>query len=201
MSLVPTRSYHEPDVLALVATGDEGAFAELFHHYRRKVYFIAWQVLKSEAASEDVLQEIFLTVWKERENLVKLGNFNAWLNTITRNHLVNRLRKQSSEVIYIKDTLYRRQNDKQETLDVVDWNDLHKILLESLAELPEQQRKVFEMARMEGLKQEEIAAEMGIARNTVKRHMAEALKNIRAHFAARGHDLGIVTLLLWTLGD
>ena len=201
MFLVPTTSYHEPDVLALVATGDEEAFAELFHHYRRKVYFIAWQVLKSEAASEDVLQEIFLTVWKERENLVKLGNFNSWLNTITRNHLVNRLRKQSSEVIYIKDTLYRSQNDKHETLDVVDWNDLHKILLESLAELPEQQRKVFEMARIEGLKQGEIAAEMGIARNTVKRHMAEALKNIRAHFSARGHDLGIVTLLLWTLGD
>lgn len=191
------QPYEEKELLLRVAAGDQPAFGQLFEKYRRKIFYIANKVLRSEAIAEDVLQEIFLVVWREREKLPAIRQFSSWLNTLTRNYVLNRLRRQSQELLYVADTLYRQEKAALLTTDAADWNELHRLLLSAVRNLPVQQGKVFELARFDNLSQDEIAARLGISKNTVKRHMAEAMKNIYRYFEDHGHDLSTLLVLLW----
>lgn len=194
-----SSTYDERYLLSCTAAGDEVAFAALFEQNRHRVYNIAWKALKSTTAAEDALQEIFMTVWTQRHKLTDISSFKAWLYTITRNHLINRLRRQSNEIAYIREALYRGKDNYTDIFDTVVWNDLHNVLLQAVTMLSPQQRKVFELDRFEGLKHAEIAEKLGISKSTVKKHIMEAMKNIKAHFIASGRDIELLAILLLTL--
>ena len=175
-----------------IANDDELAFHSLYHHYRNKVVTIAYKVLQSEPEVLDALQEIFLKIWIIRAKLPAIDNFNAYLNTITRNHLSNRLRKRLYEEMalsaIVRDEISAGQED-----DPILIRQLHDILHNAIRRLPLQQKKVFELSRLEGVKQNDIAAQLHISRETVKRHLSEAARNLRNML---GSDMTAVILLI-----
>ena len=184
--------YNERELLISIANDDELAFHSLYHHYRNKVVTIAYKVLQSEPEVLDALQEIFLKIWIIRAKLPAIDNFNAYLNTITRNHLSNRLRKRLYEEMalsaIVRDEISAGQED-----DPILIRQLHDILHNAIRRLPLQQKKVFELSRLEGVKQNDIAAQLHISRETVKRHLSEAARNLRNML---GSDMTAVILLI-----
>lgn len=162
-------THNEKMMLRQIAGGDETAFRELFDLYRNKVFYLAWKLLKTDSDAEDVLQEIFIKVWVHKEKLSVIENFNAYLNTLIRNHVYNRLRKKASEECFIRETVNNDNNSFYNTFDTVLLHELQNILQKGLEKLPPQQKKVFELSRFEGLKHEEIAERMNISKETVKK--------------------------------
>jgi len=184
--------YNERELLISIANDDELAFHSLYHHYRNKVVTIAYKVLQSEPEVLDALQEIFLKIWIIRAKLPAIDNFNAYLNTITRNHLSNRLRKRLYEEMALSAIVRDKISDGQED-DPILSRQLHDILHNAIRRLPLQQKKVFELSRLEGVKQNDIAAQLHISRETVKRHLSEAARNLRNML---GSDMTAVILLI-----
>lgn len=191
------RQYDEAYLLIKVAQGDENAFTILFDKYRDKIFFFALKFLQSDTRAEDVLQEIFLKVWMSRDELPAIKNFRAWLNTITRNHIYNALRRLALEESFTKELTFRTPSEEQgSAIDSLSFGELQRALKRAISQLTPQQRLVFELSRIEGLKHEQIAEKLAISRETVKKHMTDALQRIRLQI--RTHEglvhLGILLL-------
>ena len=191
------RQYDEKSLLASVAQGDEDAFEVLFDRYRNKIVFFAWKFLQSESRAEDVLQEIFLKVWTSREQLPAIRNFKAWLNTITRNYIYNALRKLAVEESVKNEMSARDLSDDQDLfLNGLTFDELQHALQRVVSSLTPQQKRVFELSRLEGLKHEQIAEKLEISRETVKKHMTDALRTIRLQMKTHEQLIGLGILLL-----
>ena len=179
--------YNEPEVLCRLSEGDDIAFSLLYDRYYPKVYGIAFKILKSAPHAEDVLQDVFIKIWNYRSRLTEISDFNAYLNTITRNHIFNQLRKKAHEACYIKEQTSIRSSSSNQTVNDVLYRELDKSLLEAVSKLPPQQKKIFQLSRMYGLKQEEIADSLKISIGTVKKHMMVSLRFIRNYLSSAHH--------------
>jgi RNA polymerase sigma-70 factor (family 1) len=189
------RQYDEKSILISVAQGDEIAFEVLFNQYKNKILFFAWKFLQSESKAEDVLQEIFLKVWTCRQQLPDIRNFKTWLNTITRNYLFNALRRLALEEAFIKE-LSSNPREPDDILDNLAVNELQLALQSAVSNLSPQQKRIFELSRVEGLKHEQIAEKLDISRETVKKHMTDALQRIRTQMKTHESLVHLSILLL-----
>ena len=191
------RAYDEKALLVRVAQGDEEAFEALFHQYRHKILYFAWRFLQSDSKAEDVLQEIFLKVWTSREQLAGVKNFKAWLTTITRNYIYNALRRLAVEEDFLAELSVKTRPQQADTvISDLSFNELQRALQKAVSHLTPQQKRIFELSRMEGLKHEQIAEKLHISRGTVKKHMTDALRCIRLQMQSPEKLVHFTILLL-----
>lgn len=169
-------------LLARIAGGDERAFREVFDHYQRYIFTFAQKITRSNSDAEEIVQDIFLKVWFSRDQLLGIDNFGAYLNRLVRNRAFNLLRHEAV-VSKVKTEMGLTSSDNdlgtQQTLDYKETKDL---LDDVLSRLPEQQRRVYALCHLEGLKYNEVAAQLNISPDTVHYHMKLALATIREHF-------------------
>lgn len=172
--------YDEKKLIALVADSDENAFRVIFDQYRDMVHGMAFHLLKNTISAEDVLQEVFLKIWKNNSRLPEIENFKAYLLTVTRNQVYTRFRSMAREALLLE-TLEKREQlaEDPRILDTLSAKELEDALQVAMSMLTGQQKKVFELSRIQGLKHAEIAAQLGLNRETVKKHMTDALRTIR----------------------
>lgn len=177
--------YEESTLLSRVAKGEEDAFRALFTEYRHQVYHIARKLLQSDEKAEDALQEIFLKIWLNREKLPEIHSFGAYLNTITRNYLYNALRRLAYEEVFLQQSTQPgfTSDGREDILSPLVLRELRELLQKVIATLTPQQRRVFELSRMEGLRHDEIATLLDISKETVKKHLGEALRIVREKMA------------------
>lgn len=189
-------TYHTKELLQLLAGGDESAYKQLYDLYRNRIYSLALQITKSKPVAEDVLQEVFVSIWLNRHKLTGLENFHAWVRTITRNNLYNRLRRIATEETFLREIIAQKHPENTEGSDTVAYNELKKILHQAIAQLTPQQRNVYVLGKEEGLRYEQIAEQLHLSRDTVKYHMTEALRSIRKYLQLHEHRLVFLVLLL-----
>lgn len=167
-----------------VSEGDEYAFRLLFDQYRNKIYSIAWKIIRVKSVAEDVVQEVFIKLWINKEKLAEVENLDAYLNTITRNHILNNLRKVAYEQTFLEDLVREHSVSVNNVSDPVLYNELQDLVHKAIQRLSPRQKKVFQLSRTEGLKHAEIAAQLNISQSTVKDHIVEALRSIKAFLNA-----------------
>jgi RNA polymerase sigma-70 factor, ECF subfamily len=184
MGLANTSSRSSQDdatLLALVRRGDEHAMATLYDRYSRIVYSVALRVLRDPASAEDILQEIFIQVWRTPEQFVAVrGSFGAWLTVVTRNRSIDALRrKRPSDPI--DDISLASQYDLAAEAERSTMAERAKSVI---IKLPPDQRKTLEMAFFDGLTHTEIAEMTGDPLGTVKTRIRSALITLRKAFLA-----------------
>ncbi|MBO9632298.1 MAG: RNA polymerase sigma-70 factor [Chitinophagaceae bacterium] len=187
----------EPDkqLLQLIATGDEAAFAALFATHRNRIYSLAYRLIGVKSAAEDIVQDVFLKIWIKREELTQVQNFRAWVNTITANLVSNMLRRVAYEYRFLREITHTQDRNSTDVINISAFHELQHKIHQAVSSLSKQQQKIFLLSREQGLKYTAIAELLGISTATVKTHMVEALRNIRAHLAANGIGILIVLLL------
>jgi RNA polymerase sigma-70 factor (ECF subfamily) len=174
-------------LLTALANDDEQAFAALYHKYHQKLFYFVLNFTQSQQAAEDVLQEVFVKIWSERKQLTAITNFNAWIFRVTKNHVLNGLKRMARETLILADIARDMHPGTEDTYAILSYKDIHAVLKTGMNELPPQQRLVMELSRDEGLKYDEIGTRLNISPLTVKKHAAQALQylreKIRRHYA------------------
>jgi RNA polymerase sigma-70 factor (ECF subfamily) len=153
--------------------------ASLFDRYSRIVYSVALRVLRDPAAAEDVLQEIFMQVWRNPESFTSArGSLAGWLAVVARNRSIDTLRRRRPTDSVDDVVLASSSNIAVE----VERNSLMERARSVIATLPGEQRKTLEMAFFDGLTHSEIAEMTGDPLGTVKTRIRSALLTLRKAF-------------------
>src|SRR6202789_2995466 len=171
----------DAELLKRVLRGDERAMAGLFDRYSKIVYSVSLRVLRDTASAEDVMQEIFMQVWRKPNSFVATkGSLGGWLAVVARNRSIDTLRR-------------KRPSEQVDEMNLASTCDLaseaeRSLLMEraraAVLLLPVEQRKTLEMAFFDGLTHSEIAEMTGDPLGTVKTRIRSALLTLRKAFQA-----------------
>jgi len=171
-------SFDENKLLHELSQGSELAFTELYNRYKNLVYGTALKITKSKVLAEEVVQDVFLKIWQNQEKAAEITNFENYLFIISRNHIFDMIKKIARETNLASDITYK--NSASDDTDTAIKDDQYNVILNQIIEqLPPQQQKIYKMAKMEGLSHQKIGENLGISTETVKKHMAQALKFVR----------------------
>jgi RNA polymerase sigma-70 factor (family 1) len=173
--------HNENELLALVNKSDEAAFRKLYNFYQRKIFALAYTLTESLPLTEDVVQETFIKVWDNRSKLPDINKFHAYLRTITKNLIIDALKKQAKENVRNQTISYFTKDFGNYTDDIIFSRENEKILQRAIELLSPQQRVVYSL-RKEGLRNAEIATRLNISILTVKNHLISAMRIIRTYF-------------------
>lgn len=181
---MPSADTNATSDLALVTairSGDQSAMAALYDRYSSIVYAVALRVLQDTGAAEDVLQDIFMQLWRNPGAFdATRGNMSAWLAVIARHRAIDALRRRRPEndiedVVVAVESDLASQADRSRTMDKV------RCVLHTM---PALQRSALEMAYFEGLTHTEIAEKTGEPLGTIKTRIRAGLLSLRRVLAA-----------------
>ena len=175
----PPSADDDATLLTLVQQGDEHAMAALFDRYSKVVYSVALRVLRDPASAEDVLQEIFMQIWRTPNSFISTrGSLGGWLAVVSRNRSIDALRRrrptESVDDIALASP-YNLASESERNVMI----DKAKVVILTL---PPDQRKTLEMAFFDGLTHSEIAEMTGDPLGTVKTRIRSALLSLRKAF-------------------
>lgn len=160
--------------------GDEKAFKKVYELYSEEVFQLAFRFLKDTAWSEEIVQEVFLRLWINHQKLDATGNMWLYLYVIAKRLSLNRLRQIRTSAHHMNQLMANMAKASNHTEEAILVADMERYTQKVITSLPKQQQLIFNLSRMEGLSHQEIAEQLGISPNTVKNHMVEALKTLKA---------------------
>lgn len=184
------------EVLLFVQKGDQFAFEVLYNRFRPQVYHTAFQFLKSSDLAKEVVQDVFLKIWLDRENLDTVLSIKAWIYKLSKNIILNKIKRLAIESKAKEYFKIHYSDEDFVTMQVLENREYHLLIQEAIHSLPVQQRKVFELAKYEKLSYEAIAKELELSPLTVKTHMARALSNLRTKLLKIGVEIPIFLFFL-----
>lgn len=169
---------NEKKLLRLIAGSDETAFRSLFDVYKNIVYSLAFKCTKCPVSSEEIVQEVFMMLWLRRTELKKIDNLKAYLLISTRNLIYKLLREKAKK--HLRVTAVHEQHIFDVETHLLE-KEYGTMLKKAIKRLPVQQQKVYILVKENGLRREEAASVLNLAPDTIKFHLAQAMKSIRAY--------------------
>jgi RNA polymerase sigma-70 factor, ECF subfamily len=171
------------DIVARIRDGDRAAFEQVFRAYYARLADYATTLVRSRDAAEDVVQEVFVALWTQRERITTPENLVGYLHRAVRNRGLNQIRHRRM----VADWQARQANEPGPEAPAADreteLGEIARAIRNAVAALSPRCREVFELSRDRGLTYPEIAATLGISIKTVETLMGRALKNIRERLA------------------
>jgi len=165
-------------LLNQLASGSEIAFRQIFDLYKERFYGVALKISTSEFIAEEVVQEVFITIWSKRGILRDIDRPTSYLFTIFYRALYEQFKKQAKQ--------RRLQNRLLDSPLVMELQDdqiaikelQYQLLEEAIAALPPQQAMVYRLSKQEGMSRTDIARQLNLSPNTVRNHLVQAIKSL-----------------------
>lgn len=169
-----TQLIDERELLVKLRDGDEMAFEKLYNFYKEHIITHLLYLFKNDDLTQDVAQETFIAVWEKREELNPDKSFKSYLYTIAANKAYDLIRKAKHDKnLYAALTSFLEDshNMVDEYLQQKEYTEQVHLLL---SQMPEQQRKIYKLAKIDGYSYDEIAKMTGISRHTVNTYIKRA---------------------------
>lgn len=185
--------------LSRIAEGDQNAFSLLFDRYKGPIYSTILRLTDSPEVAEEVLQDVFLKIWIRRGDLSGIKHFAPYLHTIAKRDAYRALKALATEKKTTRGGIGENEERLHYHLDLeqeINQKEYEALLIKAIAHLPQRQQQTFLLIRKEGLKREAAADIMHISPETIKYHLEEAMRKIRAFFLANGYPLKTFYLAL-----
>ncbi len=187
----PAQSIEDVELLKAVALKDESALAQVYDRYRVILFGLLLRILNNRQEAEDVLQEVFLQVWRRAADFDEnRGRPFTWLVTLARSRAIDRLRSLAARE---RVALAGAREESEAISDAA--SDAYRseqrgLVTAALAQLPDEQQRPLMLAYFEGLTQSEIAARLGTPLGTVKTRMRTGMIKLRDALAGKGATFG-----------
>jgi len=188
-------SFNIEDIIRRLKKDDKSAVDELFSYYYPRLYHFSKSILKIETDIDDILQEVFVKIWLNRQKISNVATFNAYIFTITKNEVLNLIRSSLKDHTF-KDELYHRSvAEEYQTQNQLEFDEIKTGIDHIVSSLPEKRQQVFILSRTEGFSNKEIAQQLNISEKTVEDHITHAIKHIKSAM----HEMGMIPLLYFYL--
>lgn len=181
----------DADLADLLRQGDVDAFNTIYSRYWKKLYVVASKRLHNEEEAEEIVQNIFLNLWRKRAHFRLITGFDNYFSVAVKFEVLDVMRKHAHASAYKKDLGISFSESDESTLKELDLIDLQQKLALTLSLLPEKCQLVFRLKHEKGYSQKKIAEELNISEKTVEAHLSKARKTFRNTF---GSFLGTI---LW----
>jgi RNA polymerase sigma-70 factor (ECF subfamily) len=197
--LTDNRSiYIDKVLLAQVAEGDETAFAVLFKTVLAGLQAAVRKIVQSEEGMKEVIQETFIRVWMNRDQLVGLDMPVHWIFRVASNECFTYLRKTAiREKLQIQLAQGApREGSAHTGLDEVSLKETQTLIHKAVDQLTPQKRLIYQMSRNEGLKTAEIAEKLQLSHSHVRNSLSSSVQFIREYLIAAGKIMVLATVFL-----
>ncbi len=191
-----TQQHSERQLLLRVADGDRAAFATLYQQHLPILYQYVYRFSKqSKTTTDEIVQEVFITIWEKKETLIGIQSFSAYAYKIAKNKLLNSLKKEvSTQKMHEQLASLQPQYDASTEKGLV-YADYHSSALRAIAQLPEKRKQIFLLSTQYELSLDEIAAQMQVSKSRVKQQLLKAKNFIKSYMAHHAEWLTIVVFL------
>jgi RNA polymerase sigma-70 factor (ECF subfamily) len=171
-----------PELLRLVARGDQAAFRQIYTHFYRRLYQFSLAIVKTRESAEEIVEDVFVRIWQQRENTASIHNLRVYLYTATKNASLNYLSQKARQSItepfdHIHVELNRSDVTPEQILITAE---LYQKIQKAVEALPPRCKMIFRLVREDGLKYKEISEILNISVNTIDAQMAIAVRRITA---------------------
>ncbi len=185
-----------PGLLIRLKDGDIHAFDELYRLYCHRLFSFVFRILKNEADSDDIVQEVFLKIWEYRGKLGDYRLLNSLIFTIAYNNSISHLRKRITSEKYIEYLRNLSVNDiPGDFISEIELTELNSKVENLISSLPDRQKQVFLLHKEKGFTYSEISEKLEISKNTVENHMVKALKYLRRNLNMLSGSIFCMSLL------
>jgi RNA polymerase sigma-70 factor, ECF subfamily len=178
---VPADPTITVDLIHQVANQDRDAFSQLYDRFSSLVFTLAMRMLRARSDAEDLLQEVFVQVWRQARNYsTERGSPEAWIVNIARSRAIDKIRsirRMEPSFVLTDDPARAESSDNVESSAAE--SEARMAMNSALANLPDTQRKVLELAYFDGLTQTEIADRLAEPLGTVKTRMRSGIQRLR----------------------
>ena len=179
------------ELLKAVARGDEQALAQLYDSYRLILFGLLVRILNSREEAEDVLQEVFLQVWRRARDFDETrGKPFTWLVTLARSRAIDRLRSLGARDRVAQASVREAAEEVSDAARDTFRSEQRALVTSALSQLPEEQKRPLVLAYFEGLTQSEIAAKLGAPLGTVKTRMRAGMIKLRELLTGKNESFG-----------
>lgn len=170
-------SFLENDMQAL-ATGSHRAFEKLFHTYYSRIYGFVYGLVKNKTDAADLTQVVFMRVWDKRAYFAEVKQLDAYLFRLTKHTVLNYMARQTEQVYEAEEILEKKVVADEPLADLVA-KDLELLIETVVEQMPPRRRQIYNLHRLQGLSNDEIAEQMGIQRKTVENQLSLALATLK----------------------
>jgi len=173
----------DSEIIRRIRQGDTGQFESLFRSSYVSLVRYARTLIKDHDTAEEIVQDLFFRIWKDRERLQIESSLNGYLYRAVHNrclHYINHIKVVEK---YAREIAFNETENNETPGDILNYRDLQAKIAGILERLPEKCGKIFCMSRFEGLKYSEIAHKLSISVKTVEANMGRALKEFRKALA------------------
>ncbi|RAJ30311.1 RNA polymerase sigma factor [Pedobacter cryoconitis] len=180
-------------LIELLKEDDESAFAEIYSRYAENMAGFACSKLFSLEDARDLIHDLFVKLWENRNQLVVTSNLKTYLYLLVRHRIIDKIRKNITREEYadsLKSLRYAYHNSIEQKIYL---KELENTIEKSLNELSPRVKEIYQMSRVEELSIKEIAEKLGLAEQTVKNQLSTALKHLQKVLA----QVSVTALLYW----
>ncbi len=188
---LPYGELNDEELMQRLSYRDLRAFEALYDRYGDLVYSTCLRVVRDAQLAEDIVQEVFLRLWRKPESYVaQRGRFPTWLLSVTRNRSVDEIRSRGRRQRHENTSPQQQERElpagqEQDPALSAQLADQQRLIRAALAELPEEQRLAIELAYFGGLTQQEIAAKLSQPLGTVKTRIRLGMQKLRNALTAQ----------------
>ena len=188
MNSKQNRSSEKSLEIAKISASDIEYFEQLFKRYYKPLIHFAYRYIRDEQSAEDIIHDVFINIWRDREKLDFGKNIKTYLYNAVRNRSLKYLkrkdvRSQSAELeIFL-------EADKNSPENILLNKELKDSITSAINELPEKRREIFTMSRFDQLTYSEIASLLNISVKTVETQMSRALKFLHNRLSQFIHSI------------
>ena len=173
------------DHLLRLRVGDRHSFRIVYEECVQPVYAFVFKYTKSRALTEDIVQDVFVKVWEMREQLDPERSFQALIFKIAKNKVLNTFERSATVELVRREIMIGAAQFSNTTEETINFLETSGILQEGIEQLPPQQKKIFELCKLEGLSHEQAASRLNISPNTINVQMVNSLRFLKNYLLFR----------------
>lgn len=162
--------------------GNKSAFEKIYHLYKHPLFSYALRYLKDHELAEDALQDVFIKLWDNRQDLNEKLSIRAYLYKCLKNHVLNVIRTEQNRIKYAALAASEKKTVSNQTVEELSYRESKELLDQGINKLTDKRKKIFRLKIIEGYTNYEIADKLGLSEHTVRSQISQSSKYIREFF-------------------